>query len=136
MQWPDFKSVLIVEDEFLLSMMMEDIVRGLGAEKVHTFADLGQARESALNEKIDCAILDVMLQGQMSFEIADILEDRGIPFVFSSGMRIDDMQERHRGRPFLSKPFGDSDLATSLQAALSGRRDEPALTPSSEFAHP
>jgi hypothetical protein len=36
-------------------------------------------------EAIDVTVLDVNLNGQMSYPIADALAARGVPFVFSTG---------------------------------------------------
>lgn len=98
--------------------MIEDMVRSLGAEHIEVFADSIQARDYALRGDIDCAILDLMEQGRPSFEIADILDEQGIPFVFSTGAALDEVEERHRDRPFLSKPFGEADLKAELCRAL------------------
>jgi CheY-like chemotaxis protein len=34
------------------------------------------------NAKFDCAVLDINLGGTLSFEIADLLQQRGIPILF------------------------------------------------------
>ena len=112
------RSVLILEDESLVSITMEDLLRDLGAERVHSFNDHAQAAAHAQSADIDCAILDVMIRGRPSFEIADILDNRGIPFVFSSGVSLSEVDDRHRHRPFLSKPFSDDDLRESIGRAL------------------
>jgi CheY-like chemotaxis protein len=112
------RSVLILEDESLLSMAIEDTVRDLGAERVLSFTDSAQAEDRAKSEDLDCAILDVMIRGEPSFRIADILEARGIPFVFSSGLVAADLEDRHRHRPFLSKPFSDEQLKEGIRQAL------------------
>ena len=118
------KSVLILEDESLLSITIEDLLRDLGAQQVLSFTDHVEAAQHAQSADIDCAILDVMIRGRPSFEIADILENRGIPFVFSSGVSLLQVDDRHRHRPFLSKPFSDDDLKDSIRAALERNRPD------------
>ena len=123
------RSVLILEDESLLSMTIEEMVRDLGAQRVLSFTDSGHAEERARTEDIDCAILDVVIRGEPSFKIADILEARGIPFVFSSGLMATDLEHRHRHRPFLSKPFSDEQLKERILQALACFRPGGAAEP-------
>ena len=124
------KSVLILEDESLLSITLEDLLRDLGAEQVHSFTDHTEAAVHAHSADIDCAILDVVIRGRPSFEIADILDDRGIPFVFSSGVSLGEVDDRHRHRPFLSKPFSDDDLRDSIRRVLEKQRPDANAGPS------
>ncbi|RYE88159.1 MAG: response regulator [Hyphomicrobiales bacterium] len=118
------RSVLILEDESLVSMTMEDLLRDLGAQQVLSFTDQAMAVQHAQTADIDCAILDVMIRGRPCFEIANILDDRGIPFVFSSGLSVGELDNRHRNRPFLSKPFSDEELKDSIRQALESKRPD------------
>jgi CheY-like chemotaxis protein len=104
------KSILIVEDEGLLATLMEDIVRSLGVEDVHVCADIESALRVATSENLDCAILDLRVRGGSSTEIADVLADRNIPFLFSTGSDRDELGDRHSSRPVITKPFADDDL--------------------------
>ncbi len=108
------QSVLIVEDEGLVALMMEDLVREMGAQDVLLCSDLVQAREIVETVAIDCAVLDVRVRGGTSGEIADILAARGIPFMFSTGSGLDSLVPRHRERPLLLKPFADDDFKLLL----------------------
>lgn len=116
-------TVLIMEDEGLVSLLMEDIVREMGADAVHVFADVAPAREAALSAAIDCAILDVMVRDGTSHEIADILSERGVPFIYSTGSGDEGIPDHHRHRPVVAKPFADDDLRSSLLAALAAAKD-------------
>jgi CheY-like chemotaxis protein len=108
------KSILIVEDEGLLATLMEDIVRSLGVENVHVCADVESALRVARIENLDCAILDLRVRGGSSTEIADVLAERNIPFLFSTGSDRDELGERHSSRPVITKPFADDDLKLIL----------------------
>jgi FixJ family two-component response regulator len=91
--------VLVVEDEYLIRMLLEDML-----------ADLGYAVAGAV------AILDVNLDGEEIFPVADILAERGLPFVFVTGYGERVLPDRYRDRPTLQKPF----QANQLDVALSG----------------
>jgi CheY-like chemotaxis protein len=103
-------SVLIVEDEMIVAMLMEDLVRDLGVRDIHVCNDVGSALEMLQGTDVDCAILDLWLRDRDSMPIADLLAERGIPFVFSSGSDASALAPQHAHRPMISKPFLDDDL--------------------------
>src|SRR5215475_12877318 len=88
--------VLVVEDEYLIRMLLEDMLD-----------ELGYGEFSA-------AILDVNLDGQEIYPVADILAQRGLPFVFVTGYGERSLPEAYRGRPALQKPFQAEQLKTTL----------------------
>jgi hypothetical protein len=63
----------------------------------------------------DIAILDVNLNGQHTFPIADSLKERGLPFVFSTGYGTTGIPESLRSAPILQNLFQQPDLARALQ---------------------
>jgi DNA-binding response OmpR family regulator len=77
--------VLIVEDETMVSMLIEDMTSDLGAEVVGPAAKFEQAMALALEADFDLAVLDVNLDGLVVYPVADVLRDRGIPFIFLTG---------------------------------------------------
>jgi len=116
------RSILIVEDEGLVAMMMEDLVRELGIEDIHICSDVTSAMELAKSADIDCAILDLWVRDGSSIKVADTLAGRGIPFLFSSGSGADAVETRHAHRPMLGKPFTDDDFKTFLLDAWTMRQ--------------
>lgn len=108
------RSILIAEDEMIVAMLMEDLVRQLGVRNVHICADSAFALEVVRTEAIDCAILDLRLRDGTSMVVADALAERNIPFLFSSGSDAADLDPRHAGRPMISKPFMDDDFRLIL----------------------
>jgi CheY-like chemotaxis protein len=116
-------SVLIVEDEGLVSLMLEDILREMGACKVDVFASASEALAAAGSRDYDCAVLDVIVRDGMCTRVADVLEQRGIPFIFSSGVGIDALEPRHRTRSLISKPFDDASLKNHILSLLAGNGD-------------
>ena len=115
-----FRSVLLVEDDGLLSLMLQDLVQEAGALAVFPCRDAETAFEIVARESLDCAILDVSMHGGTTYELADALADRNIPFLFCTGIDPRDLSERHRDRPVLTKPYSDADFRAVLAKTLAG----------------
>lgn len=108
------KRVLVVEDEGIVAMVVEDYLHDLGYAVVAVAARLEAGMRLAQNAAIDVAILDVNLAGKLSYPIAVLLHDRGIPFLFASGYGNSGRPAEFRDVPTLTKPYGKSDLARAL----------------------
>jgi CheY-like chemotaxis protein len=108
--------VLVVEDELLVSMLVEDMLSDFGCKVVGPASDIDQALQLARDAGIDVAILDVNVSGRQSFPVADILKGRGLPFAFASGYGEAGVIDAHRGAPVLQKPFLQSDLEKALMS--------------------
>jgi DNA-binding response OmpR family regulator len=111
--------VLLLEDETLVSMMVEDMLADLGCEIVGPFARLDLAMSFvADNPAVDPALLDVNLGGVRSFPMAEALADKGVPFVFTTGYDESGMPDEWRDRPSLRKPFMMHEMAAVLKKAI------------------
>jgi CheY-like chemotaxis protein len=112
--------VLVLEDETLVSMMVEDMLLDLGCEVVGPFAKLDQALAfiDSAEGQIDAALLDVNLGGVRSFPMAEALAGKGVPFVFTTGYDESGLPDVWRGRPTLRKPFMMGEMAEALKKAL------------------
>ncbi|WP_137046677.1 response regulator [Pseudolabrys sp. FHR47] len=99
-------------------MLLEDMLADLGHEVAATAASVETARKLAAAGGFDAAILDVNLEGQEIFPVAEILAERGVPFVFASGYGHAALPEQFRGRPTLQKPFQGAQLEAALKALL------------------
>lgn len=98
-------SILLVEDEPLIAMMMEDIVDALG-HRVAGSADTIPAALALVEEGgFDLAILDVRISDGASWPIADALADRAIPYMLATGGHVEPPPVRHADAPVLNKPF-------------------------------
>ena len=106
--------ILVVEDEMLVAMNIEDMLLELGHEVAGLANRLGPALALATEGRFDAAMLDVNLAGEPSFPVADLLAERGIPFLFATGYGRAGIEERFRDRPILQKPFRASELAAAL----------------------
>ncbi len=106
--------VLVVEDEMMVSMLIEDMLSDLGCVVIGPASRLDEAIELANSTELDCAVLDVNLGGQPIFPLADILRAKGAPFAFATGYGDAGLRDVDRGSPVLQKPFREGDLARVL----------------------
>jgi CheY-like chemotaxis protein len=109
--------VLVVEDEAAISLLLEDMLLDFGCEVVGPAARLATALEVAGKEALDLAILDVNVAGEPIYPVAEALQARGVPFVFSTGYGSAGIRDEFRERPVLQKPFAQNDLRQKLIAA-------------------
>jgi CheY-like chemotaxis protein len=110
--------VLLVEDEVLLRMMVADMIEGLGHAVSAEAGDVGTASKLAEEGYFDLAILDVNLNGKLSFPVADIIMGRRIPLIFATGYAADSFPDAYRTTPRLQKPFLIDALARAITVAV------------------
>ncbi|EJT04626.1 HWE histidine kinase domain-containing protein [Rhizobium sp. CCGE 510] len=97
--------VLLVENNLIIAMDGEDILRRLGAD-VATAPTVAEAMEILAGHSFDLALLDVNLGDETSFGIADRLAADGVPFVFATGYGEGIAQANsHSDAPVLQKPY-------------------------------
>jgi CheY-like chemotaxis protein len=106
--------VLIVEDDFLVSLLLEDMLAELGHQIVGPASDVANALELAHSEQMDIAVLDVNLRGAETYPIAAALAARAVPFIFATGYGRHSLREPYGDAPLLKKPFQQSDLEKLL----------------------
>jgi len=109
--------VLIVEDEMLVAMNIEDMLADIGHEVVGIANRLDAGLELAREGGFDVAMLDVNLAGDLSFPIADILEQRGIPYLFATGYGRKGIRDDYGAAPVLQKPFRARALEQAIMVA-------------------
>ncbi len=112
------KRVLIIEDEPIISMLLEDIVDDLGMTVSGCGATLAEASELARVSDCDAAIFDINLHGQMSYPAAEILALRGVPLVFVTGYARDRIPPLLAKVPVLPKPYQAHQIAAALAGVL------------------
>lgn len=116
---PGIKSILIVEDEPLIAMMLEDFLDALGHEVAASCDNVADALGHVQSGGFDVAILDVRLRdGEQSWPIADALADAGMPFVLATGGHVEPPPARHAGAPVLAKPYTIDAIEPALAQAL------------------
>ncbi|RVQ00955.1 response regulator [Sinorhizobium meliloti] len=106
--------VLVVEDEAMIAMLIEDSLCELGHEVVAIASRMQEALDIARKGQFDIAIIDVNLDGEPSYPVADVLAERHVPFIFATGYGSKGLDTRYWNIPLLTKPFLDSELETAL----------------------
>ncbi|WP_298873877.1 response regulator [uncultured Bradyrhizobium sp.] len=110
-------SILLVEDEVMIRMMVADMVETLGHQIAAEAGNIDQAMELAQSASFDFAIIDMNLNGIMSFPIADAIASREIPFIFASGYGSTRDFGQQRQALVLQKPFTIENLETAIKQA-------------------
>ncbi len=108
-------SVLVVEDEPLIAMMIEDFIDMLGHRLAGTFDSVAEALTGVEQGGFDAVILDVNLRDGPCWPVADALAARNIPFVLASGGHVEPPPAAHSGAPQLSKPFTLDGVQSALE---------------------
>lgn len=116
------RRVLVVEDEFLVALLLEDQLERLGCRIGPTAATLAEAMDAVAAESFDIAVLDVNLSGEKSFPVAAVLKARGTPFLFATGFGEAGIDPAFADAPVLQKPYTEVQLGCALLAALSASR--------------
>ncbi|HEY8613032.1 MAG TPA: response regulator [Roseomonas sp.] len=112
------RRILVVEDEYMIA---DDLRRALEEESGEVIGPVPKVADAlkllAAEEAPDGAVLDVNLGGEMVFALADLLRERGVPFVFLTGYDHGVLPHAYRDVPHFEKPAS----VISLIRALYGR---------------
>jgi len=113
-----FQRVLVLEDNFIIAMEAEDILRSLGVADVSIATNIEQAEALLSEETFDFVLLDVNLGSQTSFRLAETLLERRVPFGFVSGYGEDSVfPVAFRAVPRITKPFNEDSIGSLLSVA-------------------
>jgi light-regulated signal transduction histidine kinase (bacteriophytochrome)/ActR/RegA family two-component response regulator len=111
--------VLVVEDAFLLVTLLQDLFEASGWQMVGPATRLVDALQLAQREEFDAALLDVNLDGTMSWKVAIALKERGIPFVFGTGYNVTAvLPDNLAGSVVIAKPYQLSELQQVIQRVI------------------
>lgn len=110
--------ILVVEDEMTIALLMEDMLTDLGHDVAGLAMRLPQALDLAQTAAIDFAVLDVNLDGLMSFPVADALRARAVPFVFVTGYGSAGLEPPYDAWRVLKKPFDSAALQQAIQTEV------------------
>lgn len=115
---PWIKRVLVLEDNYIIALEAEDILRSLGIEHIEIASDTAEANRLIEAQSFDFALLDVSLGNETSFDFAGLLLARGVAFGFVSGYGDDSVfPVALRDIPRISKPFNETSMGSLLASA-------------------
>jgi light-regulated signal transduction histidine kinase (bacteriophytochrome)/ActR/RegA family two-component response regulator len=107
--------VLVVEDSFMIISTLELAFASFGWTMVGPATRVPKALDLAKTEHFDAGLLDVNLDGEMSWDVAAALKARGVPFVLSTGYEIGEMlPDFLKGSICIRKPYNVEDLEKSI----------------------
>jgi DNA-binding response OmpR family regulator len=112
------RSILVVEDEPLIAMMLEDFLESLGHSVTATCESVSDAIIEADKGGFDLAILDVNLKGESVWPVAERLRDKQIPFVLATGGHVDPPPPEFAHVPVIEKPYTVDRVTPALEAAF------------------
>ena len=98
------KRILVVEDEYYIAADLKRALDQAGAVVVGPTGSIEQGLDLAAGP-VDAALLDVNLHGKTSFEVAERLDRRGVPFMFLTGYDSWAMPLRYESVARLTKPY-------------------------------
>jgi DNA-binding response OmpR family regulator len=112
------RKIVVLEDEYLIALDAEGILKDMGAE-VLIATNLADGEKLAQTEKVDLALLDVNINGEFSFPVAQKFHERQVPIVFASGYEL-------KARAFpgadlgacIAKPYTPEKLRRAVISAL------------------
>jgi len=114
------RSVLLVEDEVMIRMMVADMLEEIGYTITGEAGDIDEAVRLVQAIDFDIAILDVNVNGKVITPVAEAVQLRGLPFVFATGYGAQGLPEKFRDRPTIQKPFQIETLARTIESVLKG----------------
>ena len=100
---------LIVEDNYLILMDLEDMVRTSGFKIIDLATNLAQAKELLKTSKYRIVLLDLKLGNESSMPLVQMLKMQKIPFALTTGYVVEvDSSSLFHGIPVISKPYAIS----------------------------
>ena len=127
------RRVLVVEDNFLVSLGTTDMLESMGCAIVGPATSLTAACLVAESESLDAAILDIDICGEVVWPVAEELQRRKIPFLFLSAHRqAEGVPVPFAAAPHLQKPLEQSRLLGALAALWAHSCEARAISPSTK----
>ncbi len=116
------RRVLVVEDEFFVADDLVQALTRLGAEVLGPVPTRDEALDLlAAAEPIDLAVLDINLEDEAVYPVADLLSEQGVPFLFATGYSRALVPAQYQHVPRWEKPFDPQALVQALPRLLQGR---------------
>jgi CheY-like chemotaxis protein len=113
--------VLVVEDEYLVAVLIEEMLESLGCIVTGPFPRLPEALDAVDRDTYDAAVLDINLAGERIDPVAEALSRRNVPFVFVTGYGAGALPREFAEWPLICKPFRMADLLGVLSNIVKPR---------------
>ena len=110
--------ILVLEDEWLIANQIETALDDAGFEVVGPFNRVAQAVDVVHSLSVDAAILDINVNGESSFPVAEKLVEASVPFMFLSGYSEVELPSALQGRPMVQKPIDLTALCRYLRSLM------------------
>ena len=110
------KRILVIEDSPVVGPFTVDLLNELGFKVAGPAPNMAAARELMEAGGFDGALVDIHIRGERVFPLCDMLEAKGVPFVFTSGYADWQMPEKWQKRPRLQKPYTVEQIEQALGA--------------------
>jgi two-component sensor histidine kinase/CheY-like chemotaxis protein len=128
---PPAPRLLLVEDEVLVGLFMGEMLEDMDFSVTEPCRTLADGLAAAKAEKFDGAVLDMNLNGESVYPLADLLTSLDVPFIFVTGYSADVVAERFAKIPIIQKPVAAEALAKILRLHLA-KGTGPALQPAGD----
>ena len=112
------RRLLLVEDEPLVGVFMQNLLTDMGFEVGEVYRTLPDSLAAAHAGGFDGAVLDMNLNGVPVYPLADLLAERGVPFVFVTGYSGETVEKRFAQAPLLQKPIAEREFSDVMNALL------------------
>ena len=112
------RRILVVEDSPVVGPFTADLLGELGCEVAGPAPNMAAARQLIEAGGFDAALMDIHIRGERVFPLCDLLAERNVPFVLTSGYADWHMPDEWADRPRLQKPYTISEVENALRSAL------------------
>lgn len=109
------RRVLLVEDDYFIAASLQGQFEEGGARVLGPVPSVRDAlRLIASTPEIDAAVLDINVQEEWVFPVADALRARGVPFVFATGYDRTVIPAPYAAVPHCEKPVDAAHVLAAL----------------------
>jgi DNA-binding response OmpR family regulator len=108
----------VVEDEPIVSMMIEDALVEAGGNVIGPAGTAEEALELLDRADVHCAVLDIKLMNGSSRPVAQVLAHRGIRFIVVTGIDESQVPPEYKGAPVVQKVFAAHELVGAVAGIL------------------
>ena len=110
--------ILVVEDEFLIAMLIEEMLESAGCVVIGPIPRIPEALDAVDRDTCDAAVLDINLAGERIDPVAEALSKRNVPFMFVTGYSTTGLPGDYVDRPHICKPFKRAELLGTVSSLV------------------